>query len=110
MINFDNITEENTIRQNLKLPYIPGNRYKVLIIGNSISEKANTLLNLTNYQPDVDKIYLYAIDPYEAKYQVLIKKRESVSLKDCNDSKAFTEYSNDMQYSKTQILKWVKSR
>ena len=49
MINFDNITEENTTRHNLKLPYIPGNRYKVLIIGDSISGKANALLNLINY-------------------------------------------------------------
>ena len=49
MINFDNITEENTTRHNLKLPYIPDNRYKVLIIGDSISGKANALLNLINY-------------------------------------------------------------
>ena len=26
------------------------------------SEKANALLNLTNDQPDIDKIYLYAKD------------------------------------------------
>ena len=30
------------------------------------------------------------------KYQLLIKKRESTSLKHFNDSKAFIEYSNDM--------------
>ena len=55
------------------------------------------LLNLINKQPDIDKMYIYAKDPYEAKYQVLIDKRESVGLKHFNDSKAFTEYSNDMQ-------------
>ena len=43
-----------------------------------------------------DKIYLYAKDPYEAKYQLLINKPESAGLKHCNDSKAFIEYSNDM--------------
>ena len=35
-------------------------------------------------------------DPYEAKYQFLINKRESTRLKHFNDPKAFIEYSNDM--------------
>ena len=47
-------------------------------------------------QPDIDKIYLYAKDPYEAKYQYLINKRESVGINHFNDPKAFIEYSNDM--------------
>ena len=47
------------------------------------------LLNLINYQPDIDKIYLYAKDPYEAKYQFLINKRERIGLKHFNDPKAF---------------------
>ena len=34
-------------------------------------------------------------DPYKAKYQLLINKRESTGLKYFNDSKAFIEYSND---------------
>ena len=45
---------------------------------------------------DIDKIYLYANDPYEAKYQLLINKREITGLKHFNDSKAFIEYSNDI--------------
>ena len=36
-------------------------------------------------------------DPYEAKYQFLVNKRESTGLKHFNDPKAFIEYSNDMQ-------------
>ena len=40
---------------------------------------------------------MYARDPYEAKYQYLIKIREEVGLKHFNDPKAFIEYSNDMQ-------------
>ena len=54
------------------------------------------LLNLINNQPDVDKIYLYAKDPYEAKYQILINKRVTTGLKHFNDPKAFIKYSNDM--------------
>ena len=52
-----------------------------------------------NHQPDADKIYLDVKDPYEAKYQFFINKRESTGLKHFNDAKAFTEYSNDMQDS-----------
>ena len=62
-------------------------------------------MNLINNQPDTDKIYLYAKDPYEAKYQFLINKRESTGLKHLNDPKAFIENSNDMQDVKErQIL------
>ena len=75
---------------------IPGHPYKILIVGCFGSGKTNTLLNLINHQPDIDKIYLYAKDPYEAKYQLLINKSESAVLKYFNDSAAFIEYSNDM--------------
>ena len=40
--------------------------------------------------------FIYAKDPYEAKYQLLINKRESTGLKYLKDSKAFIEYSIDM--------------
>ena len=59
--------------------------------------KKNTLLNLINIQPDIDKIYLYAKDPYESKYRFSIKKGKSIGLKHFDDPKAFIEYSNDMQ-------------
>ena len=42
------------------------------------------------------KNHLYAKDLYEAKYQILIKKRESTTLRYFSDSKAFIEYFNDM--------------
>ena len=58
--------------------------------------KTNTFLYLINHEPDTEKIYLYAKDPYEAKYQLLITKRENTGIKYLNDSKAFIEYSNDM--------------
>ena len=67
-----------------------------MIIGGSGSGKTNALLNLKNHEPDIYEIYLYAKDPYEAKYQLLRKRRESTGLKYLNDSKAFIEYSNDM--------------
>ena len=42
-------------------------------------------------------MYLCAKDPYEEKYQFLIKKRESTGLNHFDHTKAFIEYSNDMQ-------------
>ena len=53
-------------------------------------------MNLISNQPDIDKIYFYAKDPCEAKYQYIINKREKVGLDHFNDHKAFTEYSNDI--------------
>ena len=41
---------------------------------------------------------MYAKDPYEAKYQYLINKREGVGIDHFNDPKAFIECSNDMHY------------
>ena len=39
---------------------------------------------------------IYLKTPYEVKYQMLINKCKSGLLKHFNGSKAFTEYSNDM--------------
>ena len=39
---------------------------------------------------------MHAKDPYEAKYKLLINKRESTSIKHFNESIAFIKYSNDM--------------
>ena len=66
----------------------------MLLIEGSGSGKENPLFNLINQQPDIDYIYLYAEDPYEAKHQFLIEKREDVATKNVNDSKAFIKYSN----------------
>ena len=84
-------------QHNSKWPHIPNHPYRILIVGGSGSGKTNALLNLINNQPDIYKIYLYAKDPYKAKYQHLINKREKVGIDHFNDPKAFTEYSNDMQ-------------
>ena len=65
-----------------------------MIIGGSRSRKTNTLLNLTNEQRDIDKIYLCAKDLSESKYEHLMKNRENVGIKHLNDSKAFIECSN----------------
>ena len=97
MINFDDYTDENKIDHNPNWLYIPDHPYRILILGGSRSGKTNTLLNLINDQSDIDKIYLYAKDLYEDKYQFLIKKIENIGLKHFNDPKSFIEYSNDMR-------------
>ena len=112
MINFDDYTNENLIEHNSKWPYIPDHPYRILIIGSSGSGKTNALLNLINNQPDIDKIYLYAKDPYEKKYQYLINKCEKVGLDRFNDAKAFMEYSNGMQdvYKNIEEYNPIKKR
>ena len=54
-------------------------------------------MNLIKNQEDFEKIYLYAKDPYKAKYQYLINKREKLGLNHYDDRKAFMEYSNGIQ-------------
>ena len=54
--------------------------------------KKNSLFSLINQQPDIDKIYIYAKDLYEARYKFLIHIRESTGLKSFNDSKDFIKY------------------
>ena len=80
MINFDDVTKENIKEHNPNWPQIPDHPYRILIIGGSGSGKTNSLFNLINEEPDIDKIYLYAKDPYEAKYQFLIKKQACTDL------------------------------
>ena len=96
MINFDEYTNKNKRKHNPNWPYIPDHPYRILIIAGSGTGKTNALLNVINNQPDIDKIYLYAKDPYEDKYQYLINKRERVGINHLNDPKAFIEYSNNM--------------
>ena len=93
MINLHNIINDNNNNHSEKWPYIPDHPYRILIISGSGSEKTNTLLNLINEQKDIDKIYLYAKDLSEPKYEHLIKNRENAGIKHLNDSKAFIESS-----------------
>ena len=55
-----------------------------------------TLLNFINEQRDIDKIYLYAKDLSESKYDYLIKNCENAGIKHLNDPKAFIDCSNTM--------------
>ena len=96
MFNLDDITKENNKEHNEKWPYIPDHPYRILIIGVSRSGKTNALLNLIKQQDNIYKIYLYAKDLSEPKYEFLIKKRKDAVMKYLNDSNAFIECSNTM--------------
>ena len=76
MINFDDATKENINEHNSNCLQISDHPYRILIIGGSGSGKIYSLFNLISQHSDIDKIYLYAKGPYEAKYQLLINKRE----------------------------------
>ena len=96
MINLDNIVNNNNKKHNEKRPYISDHPYRVLIIGGSGSGKTITLLDLINKLEDIDKIYLYAKDLREPKYEYFIKNCENTGIKHLNDPKAFIECSNSM--------------
>ena len=74
----------------------------MLIIGPSGSGKTNTLLHLINNFPPIDKIYLYAKDTDEKKYQA--------GIKNLNDPHAFIEYSSDMNDVLEDIKNYNKNR
>ena len=96
MINLDRITKESNKEHNEKWPYIPDHPYRIMITGGCGSGKTKALINLRNEQNNIDKIYLYAKDLSEPKYEFLIKKCEDVGTKHFNDPNAFIECSNTM--------------
>ena len=67
VINFNEVTGENTQKCNLRWLHFFLLRYRILIVGTSESRKTNALLNLIGHQKDTDKINLYDKDPYEPK-------------------------------------------
>ena len=74
MINFDHVTKESIKKHNINWLQVPDQPYRIFIIRCSGYGKVNSLFNLISHQPNIDKIYLYAKDPFEAKYHLLIIK------------------------------------
>ena len=89
---------------------MPDHSYRILIIGGSGSGNTNALINLINEQIDIDKIYLYARDLSEQKYEYLIKKLEDAEIKHVNNSNAFIECSNIMDDVYENINDYNRSR
>ena len=97
----------------IKMANISDHPYRMLIIGGSGSGKTNALLNLIKEQDSdnhIDKIYLYAKDLNEPKYQFLIQKREDARIKHLNGPKAFIEYSNTMDDVYNNIVDYNSNR
>ena len=102
IFNLDNITVKNDNKDW---------SYRKIIIGPSGSGKTNYLLN--SIQKDnnmIDKIYLYAKDLEEPKYQLLNKKREQAGIKNLKDKNVFIEYSNNMDDIYDDINDYNKKR
>ena len=85
--------------------------FRKLIIGPSGSGETNYLLNSVQKDNNIiDKIYLYAKDLEEPKYQLLMKKREQARIKNLEDKNAFIEYSNNMDGIYDDINDYNKKR
>ena len=107
------ITNQNNREHNEKWLYIPDFPCRILIIGDSGSGKSNTSLNLIKEEDNdnfIDKIYWYAKDLSERKYEFFIKKRENAGIKHLNDSNAFIECSYTMVNVYENINKYNPSR
>ena len=104
MLNLDDIVSNKKENKGNDCPF------RILIIGRSGSGKKNTLLHLIkNFHP-IDKIYLYAKDTDEKKYQFLINKRKQAGIKNLNDPHAFIEYSDDMNDELDDFNNYNKNR
>ena len=90
MLNLGNIVSNKNENKDNNWPF------RMLIIGPSGSGKTNVLLHLINNLHPVDKIYLYAKDIHEPKYEYLNNRIEKAGIKNLNDPKAFIECSVDM--------------
>ena len=104
MLDLGNIVSNKKEKKDNNWPF------RMLIIGPSGSGKTNTLLHLIYNLHLTDKIYLYAKDIHEPKYEYLINKREQAGIKNLNDPKAFIEYSNDMDDVLDDINNYNKNR
>ena len=104
MLNLDNIVSNKNENKDNNWPF------RMLIIGPSGSGKTSTLLHLINNLHPIDKIYLYAKDLSDTKYELLINKREQVGIKNLNDPHAFIEYSNDMDDVHDDINNYNRNR
>ena len=104
MLNLDNIVSNKNENKDNNWPF------RMLIMGPSGSGKTNTLLHLINNLNPIDKIYLYAKDLSEPKYEFLINKREQAGIKNLNDPHTFIEYSNDMDDVLDDINNYNKNR
>ena len=106
MLNLDNIVSNKNMSSSEHNNW----PFRMLIIGSSRSGKTNTLLHLINNLHPIDKIYLYAKDLHETKYEYLIIKREQAGIKNLNNPHAFIEYSDDMNDVLDDINNYNKNR
>ena len=113
MLNLDNIvSNKNENKDTTESSSSERNNwpFRMLIIGPSGSGKTNTLLHLINNLHPIDKIYLYAKDINEPKYEYLINNRERAGTKNVNDPHDFIEYSDDMDDVLDDINNYNKNR
>ena len=114
MLNLDDIVSNKKIKEDTT-GWSSSERnnwpFRMLIKGPSASGKTNVLLHLINNLHPIDKIYLYAKDLYEPKYEYLINRNLIISrIKNLDDPHAFIEFSDDMNDVLDDINNYNKNR
>ena len=89
MININDLIKEKRKEHNPNWPQIPDHPCRILITKGSGPGKPNPLFSLISQQP-----FIYLTIKQNINFNQY--KQEITGLKHCKDSKAFVEYSNDM--------------
>ena len=97
MINFD-LVNNNIKNNNTNNIYSYTHPFRILIISPSGSGKTNLLRDIINEREDIDKIYLFARNLNEHKYELLINTRKKGGINHYNDENEFIESFDSMDY------------
>ena len=106
MFNFGYIPKEVIKEHNPNWQEIPGHPYRILLIVRGSGSGKNALLNLINNESEIDKVYLYAKDLYEANTNFQLRQEKLDAQNTLMIQKL--EYSNEIKnVLQNHILFWL---
>ena len=106
MFNFGYIPKEVIKERNPNWQEIPGHPYRMLLIVRGSGSGKNALLNLINNESEIDKVYLYAKDLYEANTNFQLRQEKLDAQNTLMIQKL--EYSNEIKnVLQNHILFWL---
>lgn len=112
MINFHELTQDNTQKDNPHWMQIPGHSYRMLIVGVSEQVKTYALHNLMHQENEViiGKIFLHAKILKCPKYEFLINSHKEFSLKNLKDPRASLSIQINSMMSAVALKNKIQER